>query len=144
MPRRAVNFRKRVWRRALATAGVSNRAIDNTRHAYATLAFSEGVPVEWISKQPGSSVIGNFKPRSRTTPGGYTPADERHLAVLDASQRSPSPAKWTEAQVTTRATENRNPPFPAGFLTGATGLEPATSGVTGRRSNQLNYAPRPD
>lgn len=24
---------------------------------------------------------------------------------------------------------------------GATGLEPAASGVTGRRSNQLNYAP---
>jgi hypothetical protein len=26
-------------------------------------------------------------------------------------------------------------------VTGATGLEPAASGVTGRRSNQLSYAP---
>ena len=28
-----------------------------------------------------------------------------------------------------------------GILAGATGLEPATSGVTGRRYNHLNYAP---
>ena len=26
-------------------------------------------------------------------------------------------------------------------MTGATGLEPAPTGVTGRRSNQLSYAP---
>src|SRR5256885_14390669 len=29
----------------------------------------------------------------------------------------------------------------AGGVAGATGLEPAASGVTGRRSNQLSYAP---
>ena len=29
----------------------------------------------------------------------------------------------------------------ASNLAGATGIEPATSGVTGRRSNRLNYAP---
>ena len=40
-------------------------------------------------------------------------------------------------------TESKKRPFP-GALTGATGLEPATSGVTGRRSNQLNYAPEPE
>ena len=31
----------------------------------------------------------------------------------------------------------------AGMLAGSTGLEPAASGVTGRRSNQLNYDPDP-
>jgi hypothetical protein len=29
----------------------------------------------------------------------------------------------------------------ASKMAGATGIEPATSGVTGRRSNRLNYAP---
>ena len=30
------------------------------------------------------------------------------------------------------------------MLAGSTGLEPAASGVTGRRSNQLNYDPKND
>ena len=32
----------------------------------------------------------------------------------------------------------------SGMLAGSTGLEPAASGVTGRRSNQLNYDPKDD
>jgi hypothetical protein len=28
------------------------------------------------------------------------------------------------------------------FMAGRTGLEPATSGLTGQRSNQLNYRPK--
>jgi hypothetical protein len=42
-----------------------------------------------------------------------------------------SPLRASEFQPVCRANDE----------TGATGLEPATSGVTGRRSNQLNYAP---
>src|SRR3954469_9678743 len=40
--------------------------------------------------------------------------------------------------------KNDESPAVAGLVrgAGATGLEPATSGVTGRRSNQLSYAPR--
>ena len=35
------------------------------------------------------------------------------------------------------------PPFEGGFiLAGVTGLEPATSSVTGKRSNQLSYTPK--
>ena len=37
--------------------------------------------------------------------------------------------------------ETKKPRGYLGFLAGRTGLEPAASGVTGRRYNQLNYRP---
>jgi hypothetical protein len=47
-----------------------------------------------------------------------------------------------ETQYHLSTTRQRKSPDFQGFpKTGATGLEPATSGVTGRRSNQLSYAP---
>jgi hypothetical protein len=50
-------------------------------------------------------------------------------------------AKWTPVLVAKVAGQKKNRLRAGGSETGATGLEPATSGVTGRRSNQLNYAP---
>ena len=48
-----------------------------------------------------------------------------------------------KAEYQTSTTQQRKGPDFQGFpKTGATGLEPATSGVTGRRSNQLSYAPK--
>ena len=38
-------------------------------------------------------------------------------------------------------TQKPRPTDEAFKMAGATGIEPATSGVTGRRSNRLNYAP---
>ena len=37
--------------------------------------------------------------------------------------------------------QRKSPDYQGFPSTGATGLEPAASGVTGRRSNQLSYAP---
>ena len=63
------------------------------------------------------------------------------------NERQPSPciviymisqAKSTPYEIIKGLAYSANPFI---LLAGATGLEPATSGVTGRRSNQLNYAP---
>jgi integrase len=51
------NFRKRVWKKALADAGVPYRAFDQCRHSYATLTLAAGAPIEWISNQLGNSKL---------------------------------------------------------------------------------------
>src|SRR2546423_678956 len=55
--------------------------------------------------------------------------------------RSPSPVE-TDAAIVLRGRTRDAGHGSGASKAGATGLEPATSGVTGRRSNQLNYAPR--
>src|SRR5688500_15968174 len=51
-----------------------------------------------------------------------------------------TPSRWRVYQFHHQG-ENDRQPITA--LTGLTGLEPATSGVTDRHSNQLSYSPRP-
>jgi cysteine synthase len=78
---------------------------------------------------PRSRVRRRSRPRTSTT---LSPAPRN-------SQRSPATTRPTSS--TTRGECGKTADFSAAPEAGATGLEPATSGVTGRRSNQLNYAP---
>src|SRR6188472_2937499 len=63
-----------------------------------------------------------------TTPAPITTASTRSIALAQEGPRAQDYVAHLPLQG-------------AMSETGATGLEPATSGVTGRRSNQLNYAP---
>ncbi len=73
--------------------------------------------------------------RLRAPPTRCGSADGRSNAV--GRPRSRAPRAWAIS------TNDNAAPERSGEVesTGATGLEPATSGVTGRRSNQLSYAP---
>ena len=71
------------------------------------------------------------------------PSGRWQLRYYDADGNRRQAARFRrEALRAALPRRNRAPPAWQ-RATGATGLEPATSGVTGRRSNQLNYAPEP-
>jgi hypothetical protein len=67
----------------------------------------------------------------------FPDANRGVLDTLDALTAPSTPIGKTPR----RTRRTKKPPRAGTFRAGATGLEPATSGVTGRRSNQLNYAP---
>ena len=53
---------------------------------------------------------------------------------------APAPSSAPSKEVLDLATCHKTFVF-LGFMAGTTGLEPATSAVTGQRSNQLSYVP---
>src|SRR5690606_34039324 len=74
---------------------------------------------------------------------GFRPCTPRSVAVVRScgSGGQPCPARRREPaahRAHARVPNCKTPDF-GGFSAGRTGLEPATSGVTGRRYNQLNY-----
>ena len=75
------NWRRRVWKVALDSAGHDHRPLYQCRHTFATLALSAGADLYWVSKQLGHRDI-------RTTLKFYArfqPAvDTRNLDLLNA------------------------------------------------------------
>ena len=63
---------------------------------------------------------------------------------MSSPQPTQFPANWSEQSVAARSDRDEFPEHDGKEMAGATGLEPAASCVTGRRSNQLDYAPACD
>ena len=141
------NWRNRFWTPSLEAAGVKHRRIYDLRHTYATWSLAAGIDIFTLARRMGTSV----KMIDRTYGHLVAGADAYERELLDAFDAAPRPlGRYLDAEATSRMPRLRDrpqkheSPAAAGLVrvTGATGLEPATSGVTGRRSNQLSYAPR--
>ncbi len=144
----ANNWRRRVFNKALEKAKLRKIRIHDTRHTYATLRISKGDNIADVSKQLGHHSVkltmdvyyhwipGNKK--SEVTAWTILLKRKRRLRMkVDlflCSQMHPICTQPKIKGLTCLAN-------PLILLAGATRIELATSGVTGRRSNQLNYAP---
>ena len=139
------NWRNRFWTPSLAAAGVKHRRIYDLRHTYATWSLAAGIDIFTLARRMGTSV----KMIDRTYGHLVAGADAYERELLDAFDTGPQRLGryWTRRpseMPRSDGPQNARNPACAGLVrgAGATGLEPATSGVTGRRSNQLSYAPR--
>jgi len=125
--------------------GLEGVSLHSLRHSHASSLLSGGVPIAVVSERLGHA-------DQNITLSIYShalPADTRAAAkvwndaMADVIQDARKPgAKRMLADVSRTGTDD------GGFvankgrkMAGTTGLEPATSDVTGRRSNQLNYVP---
>ncbi len=139
------NWRERQWRPACGAAGLDPvpRPYD-LRHSFVSLLLTEGRQPVWIAQQAGHSLavllstyahlIEEYAERERVDP-------ELEIAkVREINVRLACVSASGEPSAGLPATR-KAPPQQGLSGTGATGLEPATSAVTGQRSNQLSYAP---
>jgi len=125
--------------------GLEGVSLHSLRHSHASSLLSNGVPIAVVSQRLGHS-------DQNITLSIYShamPADTRAAAKIwnDAMADVISEARklgaehrlanvCTRKSVSVEVAKNKRK-----RMAGTTGLEPATSDVTGRRSNQLNYVP---
>jgi len=130
----------------MVSVGLEGVSLHSLRHTNATELLRNGVPIAEVSRRLGHA-------DQNITLSIYShavPADSRAAAKVwndalgDVIQTSKKPAAARSlAESCTETTKLRV--FVANKrkkMAGTTGLEPATSDVTGRRSNQLNYVPQ--
>ena len=128
--------------------GLRGVSLHSLRHSHASSLLSNGVPIAVVSERLGHSRpehhAVDLLPRAcqptRRPPRGSGTTPWR---TLFARSRAKKPdAERTLANVCTREGEISEVfETKRKRMAGTTGLEPATSDVTGRRSNQLNYVP---
>jgi hypothetical protein len=149
------NFRADVFAKAVKRAAqkaapgrredVARLEFHDLRHTFASLMIAAGANALQIAE-----ALGSFRQNGPPRPDTRLEAIRPSISGLDArghrSTRPPPRRPRPLAARDIRGMENgaRAATWKKSLQieTGATGLEPATSGVTGRRSNQLNYAPR--
>jgi len=137
------------FRRIAGLAEVKDLRIHDLRHFATTALFMEGVPDTIIAKMTGhaSRVVERYK--------HLTPSFKQQSVELIAGQLGKRLSRrisqgtkkgTTPKKAKPAASDGLNPLLIQDLVAEPTGLEPATSDVTGRRSNQLNYdsARRPD
>ena len=126
-------------------SGLNGVSLHDLRHSHASNLISRGVPVPVVAERLGHA-------DQNLTMSIYShalPADTRAAAkvwndamadVIGDSKKAGAPQMFarvcTEGRKTVGSVDSKRK-----RLAGTTGLEPATSDVTGRRSNQLNYVP---
>ena len=125
--------------------GLEGVSLHSLRHSHASSLLSNGVPIAVVSERLGHR-------DQNITLSIYShalPADTKAAAKIwnDAMSDVIADARKPAAERRLANVCTRGPRLSELFekkrkrVAGTTGLEPATSDVTGRRSNQLNYVP---
>ena len=142
------DWRKR-WHRACREAGLPGKRLHDCRRTAARNLRRAGVPEEVAMKLTGHATRDVFRRYNILTDDDIRAGSER-LAAYVAKLPTERVVVPLRAGVATRHGQNTDNPdrvTPPGVpkllkeMAGSTRLELATSGVTGRRSNQLNYDP---